>query len=186
MIATRKRLITAEQFLRMPDDGKLTELVRGRIAVETIPEPRHGYYCVLVVRVLSEYALKHKSGRGICNDSAIITERDPDTVRGADVAFYSFKRVAKGKLPKGYLPVPPEAVFEVRSPSERPGKLLTKVGEYLAVGVEVVCLIDPDAETITVYAGDQSPRVLRKGDMLDLSKILPGFRVPVARFFEED
>ena len=186
MIATRKRLITAEQFLRMPDDGRLTELVRGRIEVMTMPKPRHGYYCVLVVRILDEYALKHKAGRVICNDSAVITERDPDTVRGADVAFYSFKRVAKGRLPKGYLSAPPEAVFELRSPSERPGKLLTKVGEYLAVGVDVVCVIDPDAETITVYAGDEQPRILRTGDTLDLSKVLPGFRVPVVRFFEED
>src|SRR5262245_6362458 len=186
MIATRKRLMTAEQFMRMPDDGKLTELVRGRIEVVTMPKPRHGYYCVLAVRILDEYALKHKAGRVICNDSAIITERDPDTVRGADVAYYSYKRVAKGKLPKGYLPAPPEAVFEVRSPGERPGKLLTKVGEYLAVGVNVVCVIDPDAETITVYIGDQEPRILHKSDTLDLSKILPSFRVPVTRFFEED
>ena len=137
-------------------------------------------------QILDEYAQKHKAGRVVCNDSAIITERDPDTVRGADVAYYSYKRVAKGKLPKGYMPAPPESVFEVRSPADRPGKLLTKVGEYLAVGVDVVCVIDPDAETITEYVGDQEPRVLRKGETLDLSKIMPAFRVPVARFFEED
>ena len=186
MIATRRRLITAEQFQRMPDDGPPVELVRGRIEVMNMPAPQHGWYCGRIVEILIEYRQKHRTGRVVCNDSAVITERDPDTVRGADVAFYSYKRVGKGKLPKGYLPTAPEAVFEVRSPSERRGRLLTKVGEYLAVGVNVVCVIDPDVETITVYAGDQAPCVLRKGDSLDLSKALPGFRVPVARFFDED
>jgi Uma2 family endonuclease len=186
MIAVRPRLITAKEYLRMPDDGTPTELVRGRIEVMMLPVPRHGWYCGRVVEILVEHARKHKAGRVVCNDAAIITERDPDTVRGADVAFYSYKRVAKGKLPKGYLSAPPEVVVEIRSPSDRMSKLLTKIGEYLAVGVGVVCLLDPDSEMITVFEGDKPPRILRKTDTLDLPAVLPGFRVPVSRFLEED
>jgi Uma2 family endonuclease len=186
MIATRKRLITAEQYMRMPDDGRHTELVRGRIEVMPMPKPRHGWYCVRVIVILEEYARKHKSGRVFSNDSGVVTERDPDTVRGADVAYYSYKRVPRGKLPPGYLAVPPEAIFEVRSPDDRKGRLLTKIGEYLTLGVDVVCLNDPEAATITVYQGDMAPRVLEQGATLDLTKVLPGFRVPVARFFEVD
>src|SRR3712207_8790008 len=40
------------------------------------------------------------------------------------LAFYSYAKVRKGPLPVGYLPVPPDLVFEVRSPSERRDKLL--------------------------------------------------------------
>jgi Uma2 family endonuclease len=186
MIAVRKRLITAEQFSRMPTDGRPAELVRGRIEHMMLPAPLHGWYCGRVVGFFIEHRQKHKTGNIFCNDSAIITERDPDTVRGADVAYFSYKRVGKGKLPKGYLPAAPEAVFEIRSPSDRAGKLLTKVGEYLAAGVNVVCVIDPESETITVYEGDKPPQTLGKGAILDLSRIIPGFRVPVVRFFEED
>jgi Uma2 family endonuclease len=147
---------------------------------------RHGAFCVRVVRIIDDYVTKHKLGWVVCNDSAILTERDPDTVRGADVAFYSYKRVGKGKFPKGLVAAPPELVFEVRSPGDRPGKILTKVGEYLAVGVAVVCVLDPDSETITVYEGDLPPQTLGKTETLDLTVVLPGFRVPVARFLEED
>lgn len=151
-----------------------------------VPKPRHGFYCALAAAIFWEIARKHKSGRVISNDSGVITERDPDTVRGADVAYYSYKRVPKGRLPKGYFPEPPEAIVEVRSPSDKMSKILKKIGEYLDVGVDVVCLIDPELETITVYEGDLPPRVLHQSDTLDITKIMPGLRVAVARFFEED
>ena len=35
-------------------------------------------------------------GRVVTNDSGIVTQRDPDTVRGADVAYYSYARLPKG------------------------------------------------------------------------------------------
>ena len=41
------------------------------------------------------------------NDSGVVTERDPDTLRGADVAFYCFARVPRESLPRArYLDVP--------------------------------------------------------------------------------
>jgi len=186
MLTVRPRRITAEKFLRLRDHDQPMELVRGRIETMMMPAPRHGFYCVRAAVIAHEYASKHKAGRVISNDSGVITERDPDTVRGADVAFYSYKRVAKGKMPKGYFPAPPEVIFEVRSPTDRMGRILKKMGEYLAVGVLAVCLIDPDRETITVFEEELPPRILRKSATLELPKILPGFRVPVARFFDED
>ena len=33
------------------------------------------------------------------NESVVVTERNPDTVRGADISFYSFNRLPKGPLP---------------------------------------------------------------------------------------
>ncbi len=53
------------------------------------------------------------SDTSIGNDAGVITERDPDTVRGADVAFYSYRRVPKDAEPEGYPDAIPEFVFEV-------------------------------------------------------------------------
>ena len=33
---------------------------------------------------------EHDLGHVLSNDSGVITERDPDTVRGADISFYSY------------------------------------------------------------------------------------------------
>jgi hypothetical protein len=39
----------------------------------------------------------------LSNDTGVVTERGPDTVRGADISFYSYARVPKGPLPDRYL-----------------------------------------------------------------------------------
>ena len=64
-----------------------------------------------------QFCDEHNLGHVVSNDSGVVTERDPDTVRGADVAFYSYGRVPPGPFPRGYLAVAPELVFEVRSPT---------------------------------------------------------------------
>ena len=91
------------------------------------------------------------------NDSGVITERDPDTVRGADVSFYSYERLPKGPIPSGYLSFPPNLIVEVRSPDDRWRDLLTKVNEYLAVGVTCVIVLDPEPRSAHVFHADLAP-----------------------------
>ncbi len=115
-IAIAEKLLTAEEFLLLPDDGTPSELVRGRIVRMNMPKPRHGQVCARIVYLLERFQEDHPLGHVLSNDSGVVTERGPDTVRGADVAFYSYGRVPPGPLPRTYLTVVPELVFEVRSP----------------------------------------------------------------------
>src|SRR5207249_472230 len=112
-----EKLLTAEEYLRLPDNGQPTELVRGKVVSVNVPTPRHGQICGQVAYLLRRFLEDHDVGHVVCNDSGVLTERDPDTLRGADVAYYSYQRVPRGPLPAGYLPVAPEVVFEVRSPT---------------------------------------------------------------------
>ena len=166
--ALTDKLLTAEEYALLPDNGRPTELVRGRVVEMNTPYPRHGYYCSLVNRIIGNFVEEHGLGRVMSNDSGVITERGPDTVRGADVAYYSYQRLPQGPLPEAYLPVVPELIVEVRSPSDRTGPIMRKVVEYLESGVSFVCLLDTRAETLTVYQQDASERVLTTGDELFL------------------
>jgi Uma2 family endonuclease len=177
-------LLTAEEYGRLPDDGRPTELIRGRIVPMNTPYPRHGEVCSQTSFLVKEYLVQDDRGRVVTNDSGVITERDPDTVRGADVSYYSYARVPKGPLPQGYLTVAPDVVWEVRSPEDRWSKIVAKVGEYLNAGVTVVCVLDPGPQTMHVYHADRPTQVLQKDDEFALPEILGNFRVPVRRFFE--
>jgi Uma2 family endonuclease len=178
--------MSAREFSRMPDDGQPKELVRGRIMVMNLPTPRHGRRCFRVARLFSDHAESNKLGRIFTNDSGILTEQDPDTVRGADVAYYSFERLPQGTIPEGYLDVKPELVIEVRSQSDRMNKLLAKVAEYLAAGVSVVIIVDFARRTINVFTGDEAMQTLNESDVLEVPTIFPGWRLPVSKFFEEE
>jgi Uma2 family endonuclease len=177
-------LLTAEEYLQLPDRGVPTELVRGRVVEMNVPAPRHGQICSKVNRIVGNYADEHGLGHVVTNDSGVRTQHDPDTVRGADVAFYSFSRVPRGKLPSGYLAAVPELVFEVRSPTDRWRRVLAKVLEYFEAGVSVVCVLDQVSETVQVHRDEELPRTLHNSDELHLPEFLGDLRVPVQRFFE--
>ena len=176
-------LLTAEDYLALPDDGRRTELVKGVVVEMPQPTPSHGYYCVNIARELSTFVKANDLGRVVSNDSGIITRREPDTVRGSDVAFYSYERVPRGLLPKGYWP-PPDLLFEVRSPSNRWATIMLKIGEYFAIGVKMVCVLDPDIAVLTVFQHDEIPHILDASEEFTAPGILPGFRVIVKQFLE--
>ena len=118
------------------------------------------------------------------NGSGVITGRNPDSVRGADIAYYSYDRLPRGPLPTGYGPELPELVVEVRTESDRWLDVLRKVSEYLNAGVLVVIVLDPEPQVAHVFSADEPPRTLEPMEDLVLPGILEGFGIRVGRFFE--
>lgn len=183
-MATATQLITAEEYARLPDRGVPTELVRGEVVEMNMPFPRHGQVCVKIARIVANFVEDVDLGHVLSNDAGIVTERDPDTVRGGDLWYISYQKVAKGPLPNAYLSVPPDIVFEVLSEHDRWTKVLEKVLEYLKAGVPVVCIVDPRDETVRLHFPDDPEVILTVEDELTFPNQLPGFSVPVRRLFE--
>lgn len=177
-------LLTAEEYLRCAPLDCPSELVRGKIVTMNPPFSAHGYWCSEIAGTLREFVRANRLGRVLTNDGGVITARGPDTVRGADVAYYSYERVPPGPPPEGYWPTP-ELVVEVRSSDDRWLKIQRKVTENLEAGVRVVAVIDPEPQTIHVYNGDTPGEVLRGEQLLMFPDVLPGFSLAVADFFSQ-
>jgi Uma2 family endonuclease len=182
----KRKLMTAEEFYvwanRPENDNRWFELVRGEVIELPVPRIRHGAVAANAVGILRNYTFKRRKGYITSNDSGVILERDPDTVRGPDVALYENVR-SFDELPAKYAETPPRVAVEVLSPEDRPVVLLHKIADYLRTGVEMVWLIDPKARTITVYRSDKMPRVYQEHEVLTGEDVLPGFRCRVAEFF---
>ena len=183
MATATQTLLTAEQFAQRPDPGYPEELFRGRIVPLPQPNRRHGQICAKVVRFLGDHVEQNDLGHVLSNDAGVITERNPDTVRGADVAFYTYARLPRGPLPASYGPEVPELIVEVRSPSDRWPKVMVKVAEYLVAGVSIVVVLDDDRKSAHVFGADGTNRMLGIEDELTLPELLGDFRVGVRRFF---
>ncbi|MEN0110800.1 MAG: Uma2 family endonuclease, partial [Planctomycetota bacterium] len=123
-------------------------------------------------------------GRLTSNDAGVITERGPDTVRGPDVAFYSYASVPKGERPQPYAAKPPELVFEVRSPSQTWPEVHAKVAEYLTVGVQAICVVDGPTQQVVVHHADRASETLAGDATLTLPAILGDFELPLSQLFE--
>jgi Uma2 family endonuclease len=184
-MASTTHLLTAEEFYAMPDVSRNAELVRGEIVMMTPAGFRHGMVCVNIGFELKIFLKDHPLGVAISNDPGVITERNPDSVRGPDVAYFSYARLPKGSVPIGFSEISPEVAFEVKSPSNSWSELQTKAAEYLKAGTIVVCVVDPDTETATVFSDTVPPKTLSADDTLTFEAVLPGFAVPVCKFFAD-
>ena len=175
---------TAEEFIEREDLDAPVELVKGRIHQMPPPKPRHGLICMNIGYLLKAHAQQNALGHVFSNDACIVTVRNPDTVRGVDVGYISYAKIPTGMFPDGYLPVAPDLVVEVRSPSDRWKDILEKVVEYLNAGVTVVCVLDPTSETGRIYRSDRDEEQLKNGDLVRFDDVLPGFSVPLKQLFE--
>jgi Uma2 family endonuclease len=94
-----------------------------------------------------------KDGRGEgCDSSAQFLLPDGSALSpdAAWVSKRSLRRLSSAQRKK-FLPLCPEFVVEVRSPSDRLRPALAKMEQWIANGVQLAWFIDGDAETVYVY-----------------------------------
>jgi len=147
------------------------------------PGWRHGLIASRIFGLVDRYLEHNDIGRAVTNDSGVVTEHDPDTVRGADVMFHSYQRLPADQEPDDYPELPPEIVWEVKSPDDRQQKVLAKVAEYLEAGVLIVCVVDPKRKCCTSYYPDQPEETVEMGQAWQAPTILPGFELPLEKVF---
>jgi Uma2 family endonuclease len=179
----KPKLMTAEEFMAADLGEGTFELVRGEVVEVPPPMPKHGRVCSRIVRILDSFGMQ--SGYGYCLvESAVATERGPDTVRGPDVSFYSHARWPESQVGSTLPPVPPDLAVEVHSPSDRRGRMEKKVSEYLEIGTLLVWVVYPASRSVVIHrSDDQPPVVLGEGAVIENLPELPGFRCPVSDFF---
>ena len=174
--------MTAEEFFLLPDppDGAEQELVRGEVVTVPTPGGLHGVCCSKIARRVGNFVEEHSLGTVACNDAWFITRRDPDSVRGADVAYWGTSRLPE--VPVGYIPIPPELAVEVLSPSNTTRQIRKKIEEYFENGVSMVWVVAPEDRTVTIYRSPEQGLLLhdQKNVMVTGDNVLPGFQCRVA------
>ncbi|MEW6283251.1 MAG: Uma2 family endonuclease [Candidatus Eremiobacterota bacterium] len=160
------------------------EIVRGEVVPLSPTGGLHGEVESNAHLILAEPVKGGRLGRLYVGEVGVVVQREPLTVRGADVAWIHVDQGPVATSPEGYLLTPPALVVEVLSPNDRASDVEAKTQEYLLAGVRAVLLLDPQNRCATVARPDSTRVVLRESETLQLSELLPGWSVPVARFFE--
>src|SRR5438552_5296491 len=155
--------MTAEEFFdwanRPENEGKNYELDRGEVTEVPPPIRGHGFYYWLVIKVLTEYVTRRGAGHLLTNDTDIIVERKPDTLRGADVMLF-LRSAEPGDFEGKYVEDLPDLIVEVVSPSDTAKRINHRVSQYLGRGVPLVWLIDAKQFTVTVCRPNEYQKVL--------------------------
>lgn len=185
-LARKPKLMTAEEFydfVLLPENStRWFELVRGEVIELPRPMLPHGVVCVTIGSLLLNHARSRRKGFVTVNDTGVLLERHPDTIRGPDIAYLEGVK-SFTELPKKWAAFPPRLAVEVLSPNDRAGQINRKIQDYLNNGVEIVWLVDPEERSVTVYTPDTGPRTVAEEGELTGGNVLPSFRCKVADFF---
>jgi Uma2 family endonuclease len=175
-------LLTADEFMRLPDRGRTLELVRGRVVELVPPGFEHGAVLGNVLFLLSLHVRNGDLGVVTGGDAGHLLARDPDTIRGPDVAFVARERIPAAGLPTSYWPGAPDLAVEIVSPHDAFSHIEQKTREYLDAGAREVWIVDPRLRQVRVSSADGAIRIVRAGETLR-TDVLPGFAIELEPLF---
>jgi Uma2 family endonuclease len=170
---------TPEDLLRLPDD-RAYELVDGQL-VEKQMGMKSSRVATRLCYQLEAFLERQPAGWVVGEGTYQCFPDAPNRVRRPDVSFIRFGRLPDEELPDGHCPIAPDIAAEVVSPHDTHSEVSAKIEEYLAAGVALVWIINPDTRTVLVYREEgNTVAFLHENDELTGESVLPGFRCRVA------
>ncbi len=172
--------MTADEFLRIPDESRDYELIDGVVIVTPSPTPRHQHVTVEILTQISIFLRTHPVG-------VVLVETDVHLGQGrtgGDVVYRPeivFIRADDVPSIGDKLVGAPALVVEVISRGSRRIDTETKMHDYERLEVGEYWLIDPERDAITFLRlkDNRYIEVTPKEDMLR-STAVPGFSLDLA------
>ncbi|MBL1210304.1 Uma2 family endonuclease [Geminocystis sp. GBBB08] len=118
---------------------------------------------------------------GIVFSSSTIFSLPEGGDRSPDVAWVSLEKWENltQKERDGFPPICPDFVIELRSKSDRLAPLQAKMREYLASGLLLGWLINPQQKQVEIYRQNQEVEIVNMPTILSGENILPGLNVMI-------
>lgn len=182
-MSTAEKTMTADELLRMPEDGWRYELVAGELRKMSPPGFQHGAIAQDLGWRLSASVNQNKLGQVLAAETGFLVSRDPDTVRAPDIAFVSNDQLKRYGMPVKYFPEAPALAVEVVSPDDTAEEVDSKIRCWLSAGTLLAWVVYPGGRTITVYRSLDDIRVLTEADTLSGENVVPGFECQVSEIF---
>ncbi len=176
--AEPKKVLTEDEFMRLPHDGPKVELVDGEV-IEVPTGGIHGDIAVSLILLIGVIARAF----GRVFDSGTGFRMASKNIRSPDVSFMRTERLPDGKPPEGFVDGAPALCIEVISSSEERREMFRKVSEYFDSGAQQVWHVYPETRRVVIYSLTDDIRLLGPDDELTAGGLIPGFSCQVAEIF---
>jgi Uma2 family endonuclease len=173
------------EFCRANREWRIERPAEGDL--ELMP-PTGGYTSERNSNVVTQlFAWAQRDGTGVVFDSNGGFVLPNGAMRSPDASWVRRERLVdltaeqKGK----FLPLCPDFVVELRSPTDRLATLQEKLGEYVENGARLGWLVDPEERKVHFYGAEKGEvRVLDQPESLSGESVLPGFVLELKRIWE--
>ncbi len=181
MSATSTALMTAEEFMELPDDDLRHELINGELITMPVPGLPHARIAMRLGAPLAHFVWDHDLGE-VYDFGGFQLTWNPDTVLGPDLSFISkerLKNVGEVSVWQGA----PDLAVEVYSPGYRPGKVSERISRLFSAGTKQVWIVHLKHRTIAVYRSESDITTFSGSDYLEAQDMFPGLRISLDRIF---
>lgn len=167
-----------EHFCAANPDIRAERSADGKVWIMAPVSLESGYYEGEVFGELRNYCLRTQNGKAFSPSTGF---QLPDgSTRAADASWVSNKQLSQLTQAERqtFPPIVPDFVIEIRSKPDARSALEQKMQEtWIANGVQLAWLIDPQAQQVAVYRPGSAPLVIDGFDQtINASPILPGFK----------
>ncbi len=193
MVKVEPALISVEDFMQLYGDEGPFEWIDGERIPVTPQVTRSSRIAVRLLRRLADHVDARQLGEAFMEAPFVMpTERKSRWLKGSRVPDVMFVRAERlERLAEEYpdwedmpLPLIPDLVVEIISPSDKFSDVSKKIARYLADGVRLVWLIDPEQRNVIVYEqGSDQHTTLGVDRVLAGGAVIPGFEMPIASLF---
>jgi Uma2 family endonuclease len=172
-------------FCQANDEWQFERTAEGDILVIPLAGGEGSYREGEVQVQLHVWAEQDGAGRVFANTGVILPNQ---ATRAPDAFWVKMSHLAKltAKQKKKFLPLCPDFVIEVLSPSDRLPTLQQKMEEYRDNGASLGWLIDPEERKVHVYRPGKRVETLNRPKRIGGDPELPGFVLELARIWKPD
>jgi Uma2 family endonuclease len=171
------------QFCRINRDLQFERTAEGDILIMAPEAGSSGYGGTKLVALLDQWAERDGTGRVFGPSTGFILPNG--ATRSPDVAWLRNERLdaLTDKQWQRFLPLCPDFVLELRSPSDALRRLQQKMEEYRQNGAQLGWLLDPVDKQVHVYRPGAAVEILDHPAELSGEPLLRGFVLDVPRIW---
>ena len=161
-------VLTYEDYLTLPNDGRRYEIHDGELSVTPAPTFRHQSVLAALLGVLRAHVLAHDLGEVVPAPITVVLSET--TVVEPDIVYIARERMTIVSA-RGTIDGPPTLAVEIVSPSTARSDRQTKKQLFARYGIPYYWIVDPDTRVIEVYraeAGVYGDAERRTGDLTDI------------------
>jgi Uma2 family endonuclease len=158
MVQVPEKLLSLEEFLKLPETKPASEYIDGKVIQKPMPQGKHsklqGKLVTAINRIVEDrkIALAFPELRCTFGGRSIVP----------DVAVFAWDRIpvdANGEIANVF-PICPDWTIEILSPDQSSTKVTSNILHCLQHGCQMGWLFDPEERSLLIYPQGQQPEFL--------------------------
>ncbi len=175
-------ILTYEDYLRLPDDGKHYEILEGVLHMVPSPTTRHQRISRELEFIIYGYIIRNSLGEIFDAPMDVVFSRT--SIAQPDLIYVSQER--QSVITEKHIDGAPDLLVEILSPSTSASDRVTKAQVYARYGVPYYWVVDPEKKAVEEFRLERGIYMLIRSwedEETFLPEIFPGLQVELRKLW---